>query len=181
MFRANWHDYEEGIYFVTICSKDKKHIFGYISNNEMYLNEIGHLADNCVKSIPKHFPCTEVANHVIMPNHIHIVIAVGTRYIASTPKEVADKSKNLGCLKPPQHREGAPDHHHNSGLAVIVGTMKAAVTRYARTRCIASLPIWQSRFYEHIIRDQHSFDYIMNYVDENVLRWDSDCFNQSTK
>ncbi|MEE1208124.1 MAG: transposase, partial [Muribaculaceae bacterium] len=70
---------------------------------------------------------------------------------------------------------------HNSRLAVIVGTMKAAVTRYARTRCIASLPIWQSRFYEHIIRDQHSFDYIMNYVDENVLRWDSDCFNQSTK
>lgn len=42
---------------------------------------------------------------------------------------------------------------------------------------IATIPCWQSRFHEHIIRNQRAFDNIMDYIDNNVARWDQDCFN----
>lgn len=176
--RADWHDYRDGVYFVTICSTDKKHIFGEIADDEMHLSELGGATD-CLNEIPNHHPDAEILSHVVMPNHIHIIIAitghVGTRYIASAPAA----ANKLGCLKAPRHGEICNDFHHNSRLAVIVGSFKAAVTRLARTRYIASLPIWQPRFHEHIIRDRHALDNIMTYIDENVSRWDKDCFNNT--
>ena len=85
---------------------------------------------------------------------------VGTRYIAYAQAR-QDAGQKMGCLRAPQHGEPCEDFHHNSSLAVIVGTFKAAVTRLMRTRCIASLrqqqqkqKVWQSRYHEHIIRNQ---------------------------
>lgn len=201
--RADWHDYCDGVYFMTICSADKKHIFGEITDGEMHLSELGRIAADCLHEIPTHHPDAEIISQVVMPNHLHIIIAiirpaignpgipgsgipgpVRTRYIASSSAEsiIASpgaKSNILGCLKPPKHGEICNDFHHNSRLAVIVGSFKAAVTRLARTRCIASLPVWQPRFHEHIIHNQHALDNIMTYIDENVSRWDKDCFNST--
>lgn len=206
--RADWHDYCDGVYFVTICSADKKHIFGEITDGEMGLSELGLIAAYCLHEIPAHHPDAKIISHVVMPNHLHIIIAitrpaignpgipgsaipgsVRTRYIASSSAEsiiasagaesIIAKSNTLGCLKPPKHGEICNDFHHNSRLAVIIGSFKAAVTRLARTRCIASLPVWQPRFHEHIIRNQHALDNIMTYIDENVSRWDKDCFNNT--
>ena len=89
-FRAEWHDYNSGIYFVTICSKDKQHIFGKIKDSIMILSDIGKIVERCILDISNHHTNVELWNHVIMPNHIHMVInvgtqpaPVGTRYIAS--------------------------------------------------------------------------------------------------
>ena len=30
--RASWIEYNEGMYFITICTRDKKHYFGMIQN-----------------------------------------------------------------------------------------------------------------------------------------------------
>lgn len=203
--RADWHDYCDGVYFVTICSADKKHIFGEIADGKMRLSELGRIAADCLHEIPAHHPDAEIISHIVMPNHLHIIIAitrpaignpaiggnpaipdsaisgsVRTRYIASSCAEsIIAESNILGCLKPPKHGEICNDFHHNSRLAVIVGSFKAAVTRLARTRYIASLPVWQPRFHEHIIRNQHALDNIMTYIDENVSRWDKDCFNNT--
>ncbi len=42
-FRAKWHDYNCGVYFVTICSFEKKHSFGRISDNMFYPSELGEI------------------------------------------------------------------------------------------------------------------------------------------
>lgn len=189
-FRAEWHDYNSGIYFVTICSKDKQHIFGNIRNSNMILSEIGKIVESCILDISNHHTNVELWNYVVMPNHIHMVInvgtqpaPVGTRYIASAqPMQTA--GQNMGCLRAPRHGEPCEDFHHNSSLAVVVGTFKAAVTRLMRTRCIASLQqrqqqiqtVWQPRYHEHIIRNQRAFENIMNYVDTNIEKWSHDCF-----
>ena len=166
-FRAEWHDYNSGIYFVTICSKDKQHIFGKIKDSIMILSDIGKIVERCILDISNHHTNVELWNYVVMPNHIHMVInvgtqpaPVGTRYIASeqaTPAPVGTRyiaseqpmqtaGQNLGCLRAPRHGEPCEDFHHNCSLAVVVGTFKAAVTRLMRTRyglmrtrCIASL------------------------------------------
>lgn len=193
-FRAQWHDYNDGIYFVTICSHEKRHVFGRISNGEMHFSRLGEIVAQSLESIPIHYPHAEVYNYVVMPNHVHLVISVGTRYIASPQPEVTGKriSSNFGCLKPPKHGEACEDFHHNCSLATIIGSFKAAVTRQANRledggdvsggrdglggRDV-SRPYWQQRYYEHIIRDQRAFDNIMKYVDNNVMSWESDCFN----
>lgn len=188
-FRAEWHDYNSGIYFVTICSKDKQHIFGKIKDSIMILSDIGKIVERCILDISNHHTNVELWNHVIMPNHIHMVInlatppPVRTRYIASA-QAMHNAGQNMGCLRAPRHGEPCEDFHHNCSLAVVVGTFKAAVTRLMRTRCIASLQqrqqqiqtVWQPRYHEHIIRNQSAFENIMNYVDTNIEKWSHDCF-----
>lgn len=183
-FRAVWHDYNDGVYFVTICSQAKQHLFGAISDDKMNLTDLGDIATDCITAIPSHNPTTELWNYVVMPNHIHLVVAVGARYIAPAQSRLNESpaqsrsSYNRGCLTPPKHGEECEDYHHNSRLAVIIGGFKAAVTREARARCIAPLPeIWQRSFHDHIISNQRAYENIMDYIDNNVERWADDCFN----
>lgn len=182
-FRAKWHDYNGGIYFVTICTDLKRHYFGEIHNAKFYPTELGKIVDTQIREIESHYADVAVWNYVVMPNHIHAIISVGTRFIASATPVVQNAghkthNANHGCLKPPKYSEECEDFHHNSRLASIVGAFKAGVTRTARTRRIASLPscIWQSRFHDHIIRNQYSLDNIMNYINNNVENWAQDCF-----
>ncbi len=143
-FRVQWHDYNGGIYFVTMCSREKQHLFGDIVSGVMHFAPLGRIADEHIKSIPAYYDDVELKNHIVMPNHIHMVLAVGTRFIASAPPVSTKPSlSNCGCLKSPRHGVGVEDKHHNSRLAYIVGAFKAGVTRTARTRRIASLPCWQ--------------------------------------
>lgn len=43
--RLKKYDYSQaGLYFITICAKDREHLFGEIINGEMVLNEYGEIA-----------------------------------------------------------------------------------------------------------------------------------------
>lgn len=197
-FRATWHDYNGGLYFITVCSFDKIHVFGEIKDYNFYPTEIGKIVAEHIRLIPSHHADTELLNYVVIPNHIHLVIAinprientekvqVGTRIFASAEEgKGAEEGKmysnteppNIGCLKFSAHGEVTSDFHHNSRLATVIGTFKAGVTRTGRERKFASTPkIWQARYHEHIIRDQRSYDNIMAYIDNNVANWTNDCF-----
>ena len=183
-FRANWHDYNGGIYFVTICSCDKKHIFGEIDavGTRLIASTLGSIIEEAIQKLPTYYNDVNLLNHVVMPNHVHMVLSVGARLIASaetlpSSTSFASSSQGFGCINPPRHGVAFVDNHHNSRLASIIGAFKAGVTRTARTRLIASLPCWQSRYHEHIIRNQYAFDNIMSYIDSNIERWNTDCFN----
>lgn len=193
-FRADWHDYNGGIYFITICTAGKKQIFGHIADGKMCLSPLGNIVTSCIIDIPAHHSRVELYNHIVMPNHIHMVLAiraaattaaaVGAQYIAPEQQVAPEQQNttgqtNIGCLKAPRHDEPCCDNHYNNALAVVIRTFKAAVTRLARAQCIAPLPdIWQRNYYEHIIRHQTAFDNIMNYIDTNPKRWGADCYNQ---
>ena len=202
-FRANWHPYDEGLYFVTICCADKRHLFGKIVGAQFIASTLGNLVKENIEKIPSYYNDVEILNHVVMPNHIHMVISiattpVGTRFIASAASETSKTSaasetpeasqpsqpspQKLGCLR--QSRHEAPesqDFHHNSRLASVVGAFKAGVTRQARARQNPSQSgnpeIWQQRFHEYIIRSERAYTNIMNYIDNNVANWRNDTFN----
>ena len=36
--------------------------------------------------------------------------------------------------------------------------------------------VWQRSFHDHIVRGQQDYEEIWQYIDENPLRWDSDCY-----
>jgi len=85
-----WDYSKNGAYFITICTQNREHFFGYIQNGMMQLSEIGKLAERYWLEIPEHFPFVELGNFVVMPNHFHGILiinnipnSVETRFIAS--------------------------------------------------------------------------------------------------
>ncbi len=208
-FRAPWHDYNEGIYFVTICCAEKRHYFGEIHQGKMNFTQAGIITESQIANLPKHFPDIEIWNHVVMPNHIHIIISirnvqnVGTLFKASATTSLEPSATtslepsattslepsaatslepsaaaNLGCLR--QRRHDAPDEqdfHHNTRLSVIIRCLKGGVKRDTGRLGISFA--WQSRYYEHIIRNRRAYENIMNYIDKNVENWHYDRFHPS--
>ena len=74
--RLRGYDYSQpGAYFVTICVQHRKCIFGTIIDGKMHLNEIGEIVVEYWNRIPQHFSSVEIGEYVIMPNHIHGIIA----------------------------------------------------------------------------------------------------------
>jgi len=54
--RLKNYDYSKpGIYFVTICTKNREFLFGEIINGVIVLNEAGKIAQQCWLEIPEHF------------------------------------------------------------------------------------------------------------------------------
>lgn len=79
----NWDYASEGMYFVTICTKNRKNYFGEIieSNGDILLKptEIGQIASSeWYKTIEMRPDMNlEFGEFVVMPNHIHGIIIIG--------------------------------------------------------------------------------------------------------
>jgi len=74
--RAKWHDYDDGYYFVTICTQNRECFFGTIINNEMILSETGEYANQQLLTFSEHNKFVEILSYVVMPNHIHLILAI---------------------------------------------------------------------------------------------------------
>ncbi|MBQ2899464.1 MAG: hypothetical protein IJE28_06935, partial [Oscillospiraceae bacterium] len=66
--RLSGFDYSKAnYYFVTICTDERKSLFGTIET----LNDFGKIAENNLINIKDHYDNVFVDRYVIMPNHIH--------------------------------------------------------------------------------------------------------------
>ena len=69
--RSKYIDYTaQNYYFVTLCTKDKRCLFG----EPPKLSGVGNIAKECLVRIPDHFSGATVDKWVVMPNHIHAII-----------------------------------------------------------------------------------------------------------
>jgi len=72
--RIAGYDYSSyNYYFITICTYEKRCIFGLPEQ----LNKIGNIVKECIQKIEKIFPGACVDNYIVMPNHIHIILVNG--------------------------------------------------------------------------------------------------------
>ena len=62
----------QNYYFITICTFEKNCIFGTVGN----LNWYGKTAYEDLLQIEKHFSNVRIDNCIVMPNHIHAIIAI---------------------------------------------------------------------------------------------------------
>lgn len=77
--RLRGYDYTRpGVYFITICTHDRRRLFGDIANGRMRLNDAGVAADTVWRAIPTHFPHVRLDAFVVMPNHVHGVVVITT-------------------------------------------------------------------------------------------------------
>ena len=183
--RAQWHDYNGGLYFVTVCTCQKLHYFGNIAENEIILSEIGKYTAKCIEEIPAHFSNAKIPLYVVMPNHIHLIVAIDNvpknnnicRDINISRDAIYDvsteMSKDTGTVK---NNEMQTIANKCGSLSHIIGKLKSAITRYAYQNQIEFG--WQSRFYDHIIRNFSECNRIAEYIENNVILWDMDELNK---
>ena len=169
-----WNYGWNAAYFVTICTQNRECFFGDVLDGDMVLNDIGKIANDCWLEIPNHFSYVKLGNHVIMPNHVHGIVVIdkpdnlhnderNDRRNVETPK--------LGVST--TNRTNAASEKWNPGtLGVIINQYKRAVTIHSRK--IKPDFAWQSRFHDHIIRNDESFQKISEYIINNPLNWSVD-------
>ena len=86
----------------------------------------------------------QIEKYVIMPNHIHLIIAIKSTAGASPCPTVSD----------------------------IICAYKSLTTRECRN--FYNGIIWQKSFYDHIIRDENDYLRIWEYIENNPLKWSED-------
>ncbi len=68
-------DYSQnGAYFVTVCAKGQRHLFGGIVDSRMSLSKSGEVVALCWNEIPDHFTDVVLDAFVVMPNHVHGIL-----------------------------------------------------------------------------------------------------------
>lgn len=72
---------QEGAYYVTICTDDRRQWFGRIADAVMHRSPIGELAQQCWDAIPEHMPHVDVGEFVVMPNHVHGIVVIRERLV----------------------------------------------------------------------------------------------------
>lgn len=97
----NWDYRNNGAYFITICTTNRKHFFGEIvingTSKEMKLSAVGMLAEKYWEEIPKHFPFVELGNFVVMPNHMHGILIINNDIAVETLHCNVLSSETLHC------------------------------------------------------------------------------------
>jgi len=191
----NWDYGSNAAYFITICTKDREHFFGEIVHHKMTLNAIGKLAENYWFEIPKHFQFIKLGNFVVMPNHVHgILIIDKTGTIDGKTGDIGGTVGTVGtvetrqCLVSTTHPHPIKNHtpkkqtigqkrFQNQGkntISSIVGSYKSVLTKNARF--INGNFAWQSRFHDHIIRNDGEYERISKYILDNPAKWQTDKF-----
>jgi len=71
-----WDYSSAGMYFVTICTRNRECLFGDVVNGEMHLSRIGEIVAEEWQNTPQVRPYVELDEWIVMPNHIHGIIVI---------------------------------------------------------------------------------------------------------
>jgi putative transposase len=187
-----WDYASVGEYFVTVCTKNRACIFGNIINGEMRFSDEGRIVQECWLGIPDHFPNARVDVFQIMPNHVHGIVRivenpepnnpVRTRHAPSVrPGTKQSFGRDVACNVPTENGIWISTISPKTGtLGAIIRSFKSAATKGARDRgLLEGKTLWQSSFYDHIIRDDIDHFFHERYIELNPIMWDLDSENAS--
>jgi putative transposase len=168
--RLKNYDYsQQGMYFVTICTKNREYLFGEIENGKMILNGVGEIANKCWLEIPNHFPHVFLDEFVVMPNHIHGVIEI--KNVGNNIKNVGNNIKNVGnnnyCSLHPWQTVWS------KSISSAVRGFKIGVTKWCRRNDWKKFA-WQKSFHDRIIRNEKELNKIREYIFKNPQNWETD-------
>ena len=152
----------------------------------MKLSSVGIIADVFWHEIKNHARNIELDEYIVMPNHVHgIIILNGNDKIkpdnASSINVETRHALSQQPRQPPQNNQNAKipgqkrfQNQGKNSVSSIIGSYKSAVTKHANR--LGFKMKWQSRFHDHIIRDDEEFQRIKNYIINNPANWTDDKF-----
>ena len=149
--RTHLKDYDystEGVYFVTISVYNRRKILSKVVGRGLAPAEVeytayGKEAERQLLLLEERYPFLRIESYVIMPDHIHMMLAFEEKTAGASPRPT---------------------------LYDVVCAYKSLTTRECKKiRPVEKL--FQTSFYEHIIRDQEDYNEKARYIEENPLRW----------
>lgn len=162
--RLKNYDYSSnGAYFITICTRNRQHLFGDIVNGEMVLNDLGKIVADEWKKTEKIRKNITIDEFVIMPNHVHGILMVDNNYC----RDVLSKRLYTG------------KHLQMSKISPTKNSISTTVRFFKRQTIIESRKInpnfvWQSNYHDRIIRDEDELNRIREYIIWNPQNWKKD-------
>ena len=148
-YRLKNFDYSSvNVYFITICTKDRKPILwqgvgaSIARPDDVSLSECGKIVDKAICDIPKYYSSVVVDKYVIMPNHIHLLLRI----------------RGEG--------EGRPMVAPTVGR--VIQQLKGIVTK------ATGKSVWQKLYYDHVVRNEDDYRTIYEYIENNVTKWKMD-------
>ncbi len=167
----NWDYSTPGIYFITICTVHHNKFFGKIIDGQMELSDKGIIVKNCLLAIPMHFPSVQLNSHVIMPNHIHLLLTI---------------KSNLPSVET-HHDASLQNKYHNyyfhqlanksiQTIPLVIKQFKSSVARLINPK--TTFFAWQPRFHDEIIKDDKRFLVLKQYLKNNPKKWEKDEYNR---
>ncbi|MGC8771101.1 MAG: transposase [Brevinematia bacterium] len=173
-----WDYSSPGAYFVTICVKERMNILSKVINGEVILSEIGKIVDVTWNEIPSHFENVKLDYYVIMPDHIHgiIIILENDNVVVNGVDDIFDGRNAINRVPTIENTENG---YKNGGITGIHNPMLtknslSKIVRWFKGRCTYEIRRsnlcyfqWQSRFYDHIIRNGEELKEIRKYILDN--------------
>jgi len=165
-------------YFITICTKHREHYFGEIRRDmglpcpeyTMHLSEIGKICEQELEIMINKRPSVDMHAYVIMPNHVHLLFVIKECRDTGLPcpiKDHNDDRRDMGLPYPiikddASIRPYEPWIITNQSVWSIIWWRKSAVTKQCNLRWLSFAR--QSRYHDHIIRNEDSYNRIKYYI-----------------
>ena len=109
------------------------------------LTESGEIARQQLVALEKRFPMVSIDKYVIMPNHIHVILRILELSAGASPRPT---------------------------LMDMIGTYKSLTTREINRRAgFSGRKVFQSSFYETVLRNEKAYQACWTYIDENPDKW----------
>ena len=150
-------NYRYGWFFVTFQVAKNKTELGAIVGEKCVLNPLGEAVEALIVTLGKYNPEVYVDSHVVMPNHVHLIL------------KIEDRPDN--------------DEHH---LGKIMRKLKSLAAREYRllkeqglARDIGS-SLWQENYWEKIITSHDQLEKTRRYIADNPKNWSIDRFGPVT-
>lgn len=139
---------------MTILVQDRAEILGEVIAGQVVLSTFGRIVRDCWLRNAENRPGIEMAEYVVMPNHVHGII----------------------CIRAPTSPIGlrtTPPSRRQMALSKAVGRFKMVAAKYINyRRRTPGTRVWQRSYYERIIRNEAEYQRIVRYIALNPRRWD---------
>jgi len=161
--RLQEYDYSQaGGYFITICTHEKECLFGEVVDGEIQLNDIGKIVKSEWLKTEEIRDNVSTDEFVIMPNHVHGILFID---------EPSDRRGTVHRA-PTFERFGQPT---SNSIPTIIRSFKATVTKQINEhRNTPGQKIWQSNYFDRVIRNDDELIRIREYILYNPLKWQID-------
>jgi putative transposase len=178
--RLKGYDYSQaGLYFFTICCQDRICRFGDVVNGEMILNDAGTMVEKWYNELENKYSDFRCHEMIVMPNHFHCILENVGADLRVCPNT---DSKTDTAILDGGNTNNIEGEHIGSPLHRAVQWFKTMSTNeYIRgVKTLGWQPfdgkLWQRNYWEHIIRNEQSYQRISDYIINNPAKWADDKF-----
>ncbi len=171
---ANYDYSQNGMYFISICTKNRQELFGEIKDGTMVLNRSGEIVKNNLINISEYQENIFLDVFIVMPNHIHAIIEINYATLGVVGNNMGAVGNIVGAVHEPPLQA-----RRQMLMPKIIGKFKMLSAKEINILLNNSgNPMWQRNYYDHIIRNDEALSKIREYIITNPERWERDRNNE---